>query len=345
MPLTVLESFPEPRPTTNPYIVMLREALEGTPGVRVLTFSWRTALTADYDVFHVHWPDILASGHTPLKKLARQVLLVLLLLRLWLSRTPVVRTLHNLGRPDGASRREIVLLSLLDSITTLWVVINPLSPLDASRSSVQILHGHYRDWFSRFPREAATPGRLCYFGLVRPYKNVDGLIRAFRGIGAEEATRLADGSGRLSLTVAGKPESDELTAAVTELASGSSDIALDLRYIDEDEIVSRVTASELVVLPYREMHNSGSVLAALSLGRPVLVPANAANERLAAEVGAGWVRTYQGDLTSADLVAVLSSLRERPLAGSPDLSAREWSDAGEQHRAAFERALDLRRGR
>ena len=52
-----------------------------------------------------------------------------------------------------------------------------------------------------------------------------------------------------------------------------------------------------------------------------------------------------GDLTSADLVAVLSSLRERPLAGSPDLSAREWSDAGEQHRAAFERALDLRRGR
>ena len=109
MTLTVLESFPEPRPTTNPYIVMLREALEGTPGVRVLTFSWRTALTADYDVFHVHWPDILASGQSPLKTLARQALLALLLLRLRLTRTPVVRTLHNLGRRDGASRRETVL--------------------------------------------------------------------------------------------------------------------------------------------------------------------------------------------------------------------------------------------
>ena len=105
-----------------------------------------------------------------------------------------------------------------------------------------------------------------------------------------------------------------------------------------------MSASELVVLPYREMHNSGSVLAALSLGRPVLVPANAANERLAEEMGAGWVRTYRDDLTSADLVAVLGSLREQPLAGSPDLSAREWSDAGEQHRAAFEQALDAAPG-
>ena len=41
-----------------------------------------------------------------------------------------------------------------------------------------------------------------------------------------------------------------------------------------------------MVLPYRQMHNSGAVLAALSLDRPVLVPAT--DQRgLGAEVGPG----------------------------------------------------------
>ena len=32
-PLVVLQSFPRPRPTTNPYLVMLRDSLEALPGV------------------------------------------------------------------------------------------------------------------------------------------------------------------------------------------------------------------------------------------------------------------------------------------------------------------------
>ncbi len=57
--LRVLQSFKEPGPYTNPYVVMLREALTATPGLEVLTFSWRTALLGRYDVFHVHWPETI----------------------------------------------------------------------------------------------------------------------------------------------------------------------------------------------------------------------------------------------------------------------------------------------
>ena len=52
----VQQSFPTPRPTTNPYLVMLRDAVDAVPGVTVRTFSWRAALTRRADVFHVHWP-------------------------------------------------------------------------------------------------------------------------------------------------------------------------------------------------------------------------------------------------------------------------------------------------
>ena len=104
----VLQSFPPPRSTTNPYVVMLADSLRALPTVEVRYFSWKTALLSRYDVFHAHWPEILASGRSPLRKLVRQALFVLLLLKLRITRTPAVRTLHNLHLPDGISRcREV----------------------------------------------------------------------------------------------------------------------------------------------------------------------------------------------------------------------------------------------
>src|SRR4051794_31037997 len=78
--------------------------LQEMPGVEVQTFSWRRALRGGYSVFHVHWPEILVSGRSRSKKLVRQCLFVLFLLRLRLTRTPLVRTMHNLDLPDGISR-------------------------------------------------------------------------------------------------------------------------------------------------------------------------------------------------------------------------------------------------
>lgn len=336
MEVTVLESFPVPRPTTNPYIVMLGEALQQTPGMRVLTFSWRTALLGRYDVFHVHWPEILVTGGNRRKTFVRQVLFGLLLLRLRVSRTALVRTLHNVGLPDDATRRQVLLLKLAERITTLWITINPLTPVTDGRDLVQILHGHYRDWFARYSPEPLIPGRLAYFGLIRRYKNVEGLIEAFSGIDR----RTLPG---LTLSVAGKPDTDGLAADVVRLASEDDRVSLDLRYIGEHELVAAVSRCELVVLPYREMHNSGSVLAALSLSRPVLVPANDANHRLAEEVGRAWVQMYDGRLTSEHIASTLTRLREEPAVGAPDLSRREWRQAGDAHREAFVRAIKSRR--
>ena len=99
-----------------------------------------------------------------------------------------------------------------------------------------------------------------------------------------------------------------------------------------------------MVLPYRQMHNSGAALAALSLDRPVLVPANPINADLAAEVGPGWVHTFAGDLTSEALRAGLQALDTVPRSAAPDLSRREWADTGEQHRAAYAEAIRLSSG-
>jgi beta-1,4-mannosyltransferase len=327
--LRVLQSFPEPRATTNPYVVMLRRCLDEEPGVQVRTFTWRRALLGRYDVFHVHWPEILVNGRSPLKKLVRQVLFMLLL-RLRLTRAPLVRTMHNLQLPQGITRRETALLRWAERWTALRIRINETTELGDSCPVATIVHGHYRDWYGAHPRSERLPGRLTFFGLVRRYKGVDQLVTAF------EQTR---GTPGLSLRIAGQPSSDDLSEALRAAAAEDDRISLSLEYLADPDLVSEVTAAELVVLPYREMHNSGGALTALSLGTPVLVPDNAVNQRLADEVGAGWVHRYSGALTADHLCSALAALRAAPPVAPPDLSQRDWERVGEAHVAAYRRAL------
>ena len=329
----VQQSFPRPRPTTNPYLVQLGRSIKAQPGVEVRTFSWRTALTTRSDVFHVHWPEILVSGRSPVKKLGRQALTLLLVAKLAVTRTPIVRTLHNLERPSGISRRERILLSLIDRRTTLWIRLNDETPELPGRHYALIPHGHYRDWFDGYDMPSAEPGRVGFVGLIRRYKGVEELVEAFRRV-----------PGSSTLHVSGRPSTTELAGRLEDLAGRDARVSLDLRFLDDADLVSNVRRASLVVLPYREMHNSGGVLTALSLDRPVLVPSNAVTERLAEEAGPGWVHRYEGDLDASDIERALGAVQSADRTEHPDLSARDWADAGLRHVDAYRLAVAILRG-
>jgi beta-1,4-mannosyltransferase len=333
-PLTVLQSFPAPSAhSVNPYTRLLAECLDAVEGVTVLTFSWRTALLGRYDVFHAHWPETLVDGRSPLKKLVRQVLTVALIGRLAVTRTPIVRTVHNVGLPSGISRRERAILRLFDRRTTLRIRLNAETPVE--EPSALIPHGHYRAWFAPYRPAALTPGQLGYAGRIRRYKGVETLVEAFRG--TTDPT--------LSLRVGGYPSTQELADAVSALAAGDERISLEFGFISDETLVDLVTSSEMVVLPYQFMHNSAAALTALSLDRPVLVPANSVNEQLATEVGEGWVHTFEGTLSPRAIADALGQARRSPAPARPNLDNREWPDAAERHVSAYRVALAARRGR
>jgi glycosyltransferase involved in cell wall biosynthesis len=165
---------------------------------------------------------------------------------------------------------------------------------------------------------------------------VDHLIRAFTGTGGAD--------GHRELVVAGYPTSEELADRVRTLAADDPRVTLDLRFLPDADLVATITGAQLVVLPYPEMHNSGAVLAALSLDRPVLVPDNEVNRELADEVGRDWLLLYTGGLSAKTLEAALTDVEHQQTA-APALDGRGWEQTGQAHLAAYRRAVTLLRSR
>ncbi|MCD2440995.1 glycosyltransferase [Agromyces sp. SYSU K20354] len=334
--MRVLQTFGEPRDTTNPYIVMLRDALAEEPTIEHVPFSWRAALTERYDVLHIHWPDVLLAASHWWTKAGKRAALACLVARVRLRRIGVVRTVHNVTPPSGRYL-DRALIRALERRTDVRIRIAAATPEVAGVPSVLIPHGHYRTWFERMPRAEAVPGQLGYAGLIKPYKGVERLVDAFAEASAIDPT--------LTLRISGKPANDVIERRLRAATERLGGLDTTLRYVSEREFADVVTSSELVVLPYRFMHNSGAALAALSLGRPVLVPDNDLNRALSSEVGPGWVHVFAGELTARALLEAIQALRAEPPRAAPDLSGREWHDAGVRHAHAYALAIARRHGR
>lgn len=325
-PIRVLQSVNPPRATTNPYLTQLGRELQQRTSMNY--FTWRRALLGSYDVLHVHWPEILLRGAGRPRDLIRRPLLALLTVRLsWSRRTALVRTLHNLSPHEPPGRLDRALLAAFNRQTDLWIDINGHLEPPSSAPVVTIPHAHYRDWYADAPRYDREPHRLLFFGHLRRYKGIPELLGSFGAVAPDA-----------SLHIVGQVHDEEIASVVRTAVDSDSRVTADLSYVSDETLSAEIGRSSLVVLPYREFENSGALLLALSLDRPVLVPQSPLTSSLAAEVGPGWVTTYSGPLTAATLQQALTD--SAAMTGRPRFQNRDWAEIGQAHVAAYEMAVD-----
>lgn len=313
-------------PHPNPFVPLLVAALE--PDVDVQMFRWRAALFGRYDVFHVQWPESLVGWRPSARAAARSLACVALAARWKLTRTTVVRTVHNLAPHETQAwyQRAAGRLLARAEVARVYLTAASLASADDPRGHV-IKHGRYREWFDAL--EVPVPPRddpdgpegpaMLYFGWLRPYKGVEELLTAFGQL--ERPARLR---------VLGKPLNAEYQNQIETLATARTD--LDLRHVPDDELWAALHRATLVVLPFRKITNSGSLILALDAGVPVLVSSSPTTEELADEVGDQWLRTYDGTLTATVLDEALTwaTTGNRPTAG-PDLSSRDQRTIGREY--------------
>ena len=99
-------------------------------------------------------------------------------------------------------------------------------------------------------------------GQIRPYKGIDELITAFRGVPG----------AHLRLIVAGHPHNDAYAASLASLAGDDARIRLQLHYVPDEDIQYYLRAADFCVLPYRRGTTSGAAILCFSFGKPVIAP-------------------------------------------------------------------------
>lgn len=320
--------FPKNNPT-NESIGLLSDALERTGQIKITSFNYLTSMFTRADLFHVHWVDELVVGVRWPKHIIKVFLFLAYFILCKILRRPIVWTVHNIGAYESNYPwlEKILWSVFLPRVN--WAIhlcpesmkaIYGLTPTPPPGSV--IWHCHYRSVYE--PRIASrqtqrapnNPFVFSSFGLIRPYKGFENLIRVFHSWNFQKAV----------LHVAGAPvfkESAQLVSQMTKLSDGDPRIKLDFRSLHTREIRDLVTASNVIVLPYRKLMNSGVAAVALSLGCPILGPAVGCILDYHQKLGSKWVLMYENELTVDDLKRAYDTFRSCDHSVPPDL---EWMD-------------------
>ena len=305
----------------NPVFHLLFRAIEAA-GVTVDRFSpWRL-LTRRYDIYHIHWPEKHMARRGRLSALLYTLAeLVLMDVARWRG-ARVVWTAHNAKSHEGwyprleawcwrASLHRVD--GCLHFSRAGRDLIRARFPQLRARPHFVVPHGHYRDIYPNRGSRAGARARLdlpedagvfLFLGAIRGYKNVPGLIAAFRDLPGDDRR----------LVIAGRATPPGLAAEVTAGTESDARIRFHPDFVDEADIQLYMNAADVVVLPYSDILNSGSAMLALSFDRPVLVSDRGAMRELRERTGPDWVRLFEPPLDARDLDAALAWSRrpERP---------------------------------
>jgi glycosyltransferase involved in cell wall biosynthesis len=216
-----------------------------------------------------HVPDMLLTARRPADVVHFQWLAVQQLDQLLVRafRHPRVLTAHDVLPREALPGQRAAQRRLYDAMDAVVVhsehgrgrLVSELG-LDPARVHV-IPHGILRPGGAPgpLPPELARfdgPVALC-FGLIRPYKGIDVLLEAWRGI--EDA----------ELWVVGAPRMD--TAPLH--AAAPRGVRFVERFVTEAETAALFQRADLAVLPYREIDQSGVLFTALGFAVPLVLTA------------------------------------------------------------------------
>ena len=279
-------SFPY-SPGFNPYQRLFTEAIE-TAGVKVKRippekwFPLQRALTIQCDILHLDWPHDWYRGKNLLSQTIKTSMYFQGLKKI--RSRPVVWTAHNLVSHDSSnsSREKQMIQALINECRGIMVMSNSAEQklresydIPECASVKKILHGHYIDcYLNQVSRAEArerfsiSEDQFVYLvaGAIKPYKGHKEVIRAFAKCSSESDV----------LVIAGQISEDFLKN-LREDISGVSDhcrgeIRLIPGFIENHELQYYYNATDVTVLPFLDVLNSGSLLLAMSFGSPVIAP-------------------------------------------------------------------------
>lgn len=294
----------------NPYNYILYNNIE-SKGYQVYEFDitfgnmLKYSFFLNYKIFHIHWPTNIFFGKSELKNWLRLHLFFLFINWIKFLGKKVVWTVHNLEAHESRfSRLQKQLDAFLYQKVDGFISLNR-SGLDLIKKKAKnkdrqgfahILHPHYKDYYlNEVSRDearrklgvAADRFVFLFIGQIRGYKNVIGLVKAYKKLKNPKSTLLIAGSVH-----------QEVKEELKESLENTDGIVLTNSFVNDEELQLYLNCADVVVTPYNRIFNSGSAFLNLSFSKPTLAPDVAAVAELKQLVGSRWIKTYKGQITA-----------------------------------------------
>jgi beta-1,4-mannosyltransferase len=292
------ERLPRDHPTHNPYGSLLCEALER----RGVEIEFTMQFDADYlrrnqgriDILHLNWAQPLYY-HDEAEIMRRQMHDFVRNMELAHALGyKLVWTAHNLY-PHNRKHHELdrecrfELCRLADAI--IAHCDSAAEEIDLhfrrTRKVFVIPHGNYVGVYLNQPTRAqariqlGVPSNAFAYGIygnIRPYKGIESLIDTFRRLPGDDAWLLITGGSRDTAYL----------ETIKNYVGGDPHIVLRTFYriAPLEDLLSVLNAADVITLPFNAVTTSGTLMLALSLGKPVIAPALGCLPMMA-EPGAG----------------------------------------------------------
>jgi len=351
-----IASFPGVLPT-NPYQRLLYGELERF-GFHVvddshLSLGWLWRERRRVGFLHFHWPQSYWRHETsmpvlrPLLDAAKIALFGMRLAAARALRYRIAWTIHQVYPHEIASprgdrlgtqilARQAHILLCHDAATRRHAAAELGKP---GRSVTVVPHGSYigvypegrsRDEVRRALGVDSDATLFLLFGDLREYKGLELLLEAFAAVGLEEA----------ALVVAGSDSDGRAGAAVEAAATTDGRIRARIGYVPDDAVAELFAAADTAVIARSDGGTSGSLILALSLGRPVIAAASGVHAELTRGEDTGWTFEPRDapSLAGALLRAASATAAQREAKGEAALRCAQrlrWPEIGERTARLF----------
>ena len=276
----------------NPYQFLLADALRSQfcqvsfpRGYRRIFPIYRATQDNGAKILHLHWLTPYLKGETLLMRL---IYSFKLLADLWFTRfqrIKIIWTVHNnLAHDCQFPRLELWLRKQIANLADQIIVHNHssikylhqswnLNQVKHSSKFKQIPHGHYRYLYQSAIDQAVARKQLnlpgdgylyLNLGMIRPYKGIENLLQVWQSN--------QDTFQNHNLLIAGKPINSAYGTQISALVAKNNKVILQPGFIPSEQMHLYLSAADIIVLPFNNILTSGSLILAMSYGKPIIAP-------------------------------------------------------------------------
>ena len=232
------------------------------------------------DILHIHWIYPYMMEKNKYKSILLSNLFILKLIMLKALGIKIIWTVHNtLNHERQFISIDLFYRKLLARVSNKIIAHGEQAKSEimelyglSKNSRVSIVHhGNYLDVYQNKISKIEARKRLkidgksrvlLYFGYIRQYKGIPELLNVFK--------RLKESN--VILLIIGNPKNKEVVELLKKECQNIKNVKLHLEYIHDDDIQIYMNAADFVVLPFKSILSSGSMMLALSFGKPIVAP-------------------------------------------------------------------------